>query len=70
MEEDAVPPPGAEVRIGEDVVGTTLSGARSPAGVRVLALLRKAAWTPGMQVDVHAGGRAVRATVADLPFPE
>jgi folate-binding protein YgfZ len=68
MAEDALPPRGAEVRIGEDVVGATLSGVRDGARVRVLALLRKAAWTPGAEVDVHANGRIVRATVHDLPF--
>jgi folate-binding protein YgfZ len=66
--EDALPPRGAEVRLGEDVVGATLSGARDGARVRVLALLRKAAWTPGAEVEVHANGRVVRARVSDLPF--
>ena len=68
MGEDAVPPVGAEVRIGEDVVGTVLSGAREGTRVRTLALLRKAAWTPGLAVAVHAGERSVPATVTDLPF--
>jgi folate-binding protein YgfZ len=69
MGEDALPPSGAEVKIGDEVVGTTLSGAREGMRVRVLALLRKAAWTPGMAVEVHAAGRVVPATVVDLPFP-
>ncbi|MDP2309300.1 MAG: hypothetical protein Q8P18_24980 [Pseudomonadota bacterium] len=69
MGEDAIPPIGAEVKIGDDVVGTVLSGAREGSRVRVLALLRKAAWEQGKDVSVHAGGRIVPATVSDLPFP-
>ncbi|MDP2314741.1 MAG: glycine cleavage T C-terminal barrel domain-containing protein [Pseudomonadota bacterium] len=65
---DALPPAGAEVKIGEDIVGTVLSGAREGTRVRVLALLRKAAWEPGKAVEVHAAGRIVPATVSDLPF--
>lgn len=68
MGEDALPPAGAEVRIGGDVVGATLSGARDGGRVRVLAMLRKAAWTPGAEVQVVAGDRAVAAVVRDLPF--
>jgi folate-binding Fe-S cluster repair protein YgfZ len=68
MEEDALPPPGAEVRMGDDVVGTTFSGARDGATVRVLVLLRKAAWEPGLRVTVHANDRVVHAVVSDLPF--
>lgn len=68
MGEDAIPPVGAEVRIGGDVVGTTLTGAREGARVRVLAILRKAAWTPGAEVQVVAGERSVPAVVRDLPF--
>jgi len=69
MGEDAIPPVGAEVRVGDDVVGLTLSGAREGGRVRVLVLLRKAAWEVGKPVTVHAGDRAVPATVSDLPFP-
>lgn len=69
MGEDAIPPAGAEVKVGDDVVGTVLSGARDGTRVRVLALLRKVAWEQGKEVSVHAGGRAVPATVSDLPFP-
>jgi folate-binding protein YgfZ len=68
MLEDALPPSGAEVRLGADVVGHTLSGAREGTRVRVLALLRKSAWHPGAEVEVHAAGRVVRARVSDLPF--
>jgi folate-binding protein YgfZ len=66
--EDALPPSGAEVRLGDDVVGHTLSGVRDGVRVRVLALLRKAAWQPGAEVEVHAAGRSVRARVSELPF--
>lgn len=68
MAEDALPPAGAEVRLGDDVVGHTLSGAREGARVRVLAILRKAAWTSGAEVRVVAGERSVPAVVRDLPF--
>lgn len=68
MGEDALPPTGAEVRRGDEVVGTTFSGAREGGRVRVLALLRKTAWEPGLAVTVHAGDRVVPATVSDLPF--
>jgi folate-binding protein YgfZ len=69
MGEDAIPPIGAEVKVGDDVVGIVLSGAREGTRVRVLALLRKAAWEQGKSVNVHAGDRIVPATVYDLPFP-
>ncbi len=69
MGEDAIPPVGAEVRLGEAVVGHARSGAREAGVARVLAMLKKAAWTPGLQVEVHAAGRVVPAVVEDLPFP-
>ena len=68
MGEDAIPPAGAEVRRGEDVVGTVFSGAREGTRVRVLALIRKTAWEPGLALTVHAGDRVVPATLHDLPF--
>lgn len=68
MLEDAIPPTEAEVRLGEAVVGVTRSGAREAGVARVLAVLRKAAWAPGTEVEVVAGGRTVRAVVEDLPF--
>jgi hypothetical protein len=34
----------------------------------VLAVLKQAAWTAGLRVEVVAGGRSVGATVRDLPF--
>jgi folate-binding protein YgfZ len=69
MAEDAIPPLEAEVRVGEKVVGFTRSGAREGGVARVLALLRKSAWEPGLEVEVVAAGRVVRAVVCDLPFP-
>jgi folate-binding protein YgfZ len=69
MGEDALPPSGAEVRVDDQVVGEVRSGAREGMHVRVLAVLRKAAWQPGLAVTVHAGERSVGATVCDLPFP-
>ena len=48
----------------DEVVGTVLSGVQEDGYTRSLALLRKAAWTPGLVVD--AGGREAR--VAALPF--
>ena len=68
MAEDALPASGAEVWLDEQNVGSTLSGAREGKRVRVLALLRKAAWTEGATVEVRADGRTVLATVRDLPF--
>jgi folate-binding protein YgfZ len=68
LEEDALPPRGAEVRDGDDPVGETFSAVRDGGRVRVLAVLRKRAWTPGMRLTVHAGERAVGAIVRDLPF--
>ncbi len=68
MAEDAIPPTGAEVKRGDEVVGATFSGAREGGRVRVLALLRKSAWEAGLAVTVHAGDRVVGATVHDLPF--
>lgn len=70
LHEDAIPPLEAEVRLGGEVVGVVRSGAREGTRVRALALLRKPAWTPGAQVEVHAGGRVVGATVRELPFGE
>ncbi len=69
MVEDAIPPLEAEIRLGEQVVGVARSGAREGGVARVLAVLRKAAWQPGLEVDVVANGRTVRGIVEDLPFP-
>ncbi len=68
MVEDAIPPVGAEVKLGDEVVGSTRSGVREGGVARVLAVLRKAAWKPGLVVDVVAAGRTVQGVVEDLPF--
>lgn len=68
MVEDALPPTEAEVKLDGKVVGVTRSGAREGGVARVLALLRKAAWQPGLEVEVEAAGRTVKAVVSDLPF--
>lgn len=68
MAEDAIPPTEAEVKLDGKVVGVTRSGAREGGVARVLALLRKAAWQPGLEVEVEAAGRTVKAVVSDLPF--
>lgn len=68
MASDAIPPLGAEVKVGDEVVGVARSGARCGGRARVLALLRKSAWEAGSEVQVHAAGRVVAATVSALPF--
>jgi folate-binding protein YgfZ len=68
MRENAIPPLEAEVRLGGEAVGVARSGARCGGRARVLALLRKAAWAPGTEVEVVADGRSVAAVVSDLPF--
>jgi folate-binding protein YgfZ len=68
MVEDAIPPLEAEVKLEGKVVGVTRSGAREGGVARVLALLRKAAWQPGLEVEVEAAGRVVKAVVSDFPF--
>ncbi len=68
MGSDAIPPLGAEVKRGDEVVGVARSGARCGGQARVLALLRKSAWEAGTEVEVHAAGRAVVAVVSALPF--
>jgi folate-binding protein YgfZ len=68
MLEDAWPPSGAEVQLDGQVVGSVRTGAREGTHVRVLAVLKQAAWREGLRVDVVAGERRVGATVRDLPF--
>ncbi len=67
---DAIPPAGAEVRLGGEAVGVVSSGAREGRRVRVLAVLRKAAWKPGLEVGIYAGERSAPAVVCELPFPD
>lgn len=64
MVEDAIPPLGAEIKLGEDVVGSGRSGARCGGKSRILAVIRKVAWASGTELTVHADGRVVRAVVA------
>lgn len=68
MAEDALPPVGAEVVLGEDVLGTVTSAARVLGQPLALGVLRKAAWEPGTAVVVRAGDRSVAARTSDLPF--
>jgi folate-binding protein YgfZ len=68
--EDALPPTGAEVLVGEDVVGTITSAARVLGRPIALGVLRKSAWEPGTPVSVRAGDRVVPAVTSDLPFSE
>lgn len=70
MGEDALPPEGAEVVLGDEVVGTVSSAARVLGRPLALGVLRKSAWEPGTDVVVRAGDRSVRARVSELPFPE
>ena len=64
MVEDAIPPVGAEVKLAGEVIGSARSGARCGGKSRVLAVIRKAAWTMGTQVSIHADGRVVAGVVA------
>lgn len=69
LAEDALPPAGAEVLVGEDVVGTITSAARVLGKPLALGVLRKAAWETGTAVRVRAGDREVSGVVSELPFP-
>jgi folate-binding protein YgfZ len=70
LESGEPPAAGAEVWAGETAVGRVTSAARSPALGRPIALafLRRQHAAPGTRVEVRGGGRAVEATVSDLPF--
>lgn len=68
MAEDALPPHGAEVLLGDTVVGTVTSTARVDGRALALGVLRKVAWPPGQPVVVRAGDREVAAVTSDLPF--
>ena len=63
LAQDAVPPLGAEVLLGEELVGSLSSVARIGQEVWALGTLREAAWTEGTSVQVRAGDRQVAATV-------
>ncbi len=66
LELAGMPAPHAPVRLAGAEVGWTLSAAVDGEHVRALAILRKAAWTPGAVVQVDGVGDA---RVVDLPFP-
>jgi len=68
LKEDALPPIGAEVRLGDDVVGTVSSTARIDGKALALAVLRKSAWSPETSLTIQAGERAVNASVVVLPL--
>ncbi len=63
-----LPPAGTEVLLGEDSVGSTTSAVTEPGRRRLLAVLRKSVWKPGLELRV--GSEALVAIVRDLPFPE
>lgn len=63
-----LPPAGTEVFLGEDGVGSTTSAVVEPGRRRLLAVLRKSVWKPGLELRVGPEGRL--AVVRDLPFPE
>lgn len=63
---DTLPPSGAEVRLGEEVVGAVSSAARIGDQVWALATLREAAWAPDTAIVVRADGRDVPAVVSPL----
>lgn len=66
LEGAAVPPLGAEVRLGEYTVGTVTSAARVGGEVWALSTLREAAWGQGQAVTVRAGDREVAAVVHEV----
>jgi folate-binding protein YgfZ len=68
LSEDALPPGGAQVLLGEDVVGAVTSAARVGTQAMALGVLRKAAWPTDTEVVIQAGGKTVGAQVVDLPF--
>lgn len=70
LDEDALPPTGAEVVVGEDVVGTITSAARVLGRPVALGVLRKSAWEAGVPVRVRAEGREVAGHTSELPFTE
>lgn len=68
LREDAVPPAGAEVVLGSDVVGSVSSAARVGGRAYALGTLRRSASEPGTAVVIRAGEREVGAVVSELPF--
>lgn len=68
LDEDALPPAGAEVLLEDEVVGTVTSAARVLGQPLALGVLRKKAWEPGLKVVVRAEGREVPGHTSELPF--
>jgi len=63
LDEDALPPLGAEVVHGEDVVGTVSSATRALGEVWALSTLREGTWNDGEPVSVRAGDKVVPGRV-------
>ena len=63
LELDALPPVGAEVLHGEDVVGTVSSATRALGEVWALSTLREGTWNDGEPVIVRAGDKVVPGRV-------
>jgi len=70
LSEDALPPIGAEVLLGDSVVGTVSSAARWSGQAMAMAVLRRAAWAVDTTVTIQAADRAITARVAELPFAQ
>lgn len=68
LDEDALPPAGAEVLLEGEVVGTLTSAVRVLGQPLALGVLRKKAWEPGVKVVVRAEGREVPGHTSELPF--
>ena len=68
LDEDALPPAGAEVLLDGEVIGTISSAARLLGTPIALGVLRKKAWEPGLAVVVRAEGRDVAGHTSELPF--
>jgi len=68
IEGDALPPQGAEVLLGDQIVGHVTSAASVGGRVRALGVLRKTAWEVGTKVLVRAADGDRSAVTAALPF--
>jgi folate-binding protein YgfZ len=68
LAQDALPPAGAELWRGDKAVGWVTAAVRSGGQALALAIVRKAAWDLGTEVEIRAGDKVVSATVVDLPF--
>lgn len=69
LDDDALPPVGAEVLLGEHVVGTVTSAARLDGRVWALGTLRESAWEPGTALRIRAGDRVVEAKLSPADSP-